>query len=64
MQLTIKRPITNPPLIQDLRADIVPHHQWALRRWFYRTSLWYYHAPSSQPQMSPSPRFYELVDLN
>jgi hypothetical protein len=52
----------HPPLIQGLRADLIPHCRWALQRWFYRTSLWYYHAPSPKPQLKANSRFFELVD--
>ena len=48
--------------ITSLRADLVPHHEWAFRRWFYANPIWYYHCPSTAHQISASGRFYQLID--
>jgi len=48
--------------IDCLQADLVPHRQWALRRWFYANPIWYYHRPSATHEICPQGKFYQLVD--
>lgn len=48
--------------ITGLSADLVPHREWALRRWFYAHPLWYYHGRADTHQLISDPKFYELVD--
>ena len=55
-------PAMELPTISHLQADLVPHRQWALRRWFYANPIWYYHRPSVAHEICPRGRFYELVD--
>jgi hypothetical protein len=50
------------PRMSDLRADLVPHHEWAIRRWFYANPIWYYHRRSAQHEICAGGRFYQLVD--
>jgi hypothetical protein len=48
--------------ISGLRADLVPHHEWAVSRWFYSNPIWYYHRRSFAHEIRLGGRFYELVD--
>lgn len=48
--------------IAGLRAGVVPHHEWASRRWLYANPLWYYHRERSPREGSSGLRSYELVD--
>ena len=50
------------PIITGLRADIVPHEQWAVSKWFFANPLWYYHRLGTDEQIVPDRRFYQLVD--
>jgi hypothetical protein len=45
-----------------LRADIVPHREWGIRRWFYANPIWYYHRPSAAHEICTTGKFYQLVD--
>ncbi|HSU69423.1 MAG TPA: hypothetical protein VLJ39_21230 [Tepidisphaeraceae bacterium] len=51
-----------PTDIGGLRADIVPHRQWAISRWFYANPLWYYHRPSAAHEIHAGSKFYQLID--
>jgi hypothetical protein len=53
-----------PPIrsVSALRADLVPHHEWASRRWFYANPIWYYHRQSTGHEIRTGHRFYDLVD--
>jgi len=46
----------------DLRADLVPHRQWATSRWFYANPIWYYHRPAAEHEICLNRRFLQLVD--
>ncbi len=48
--------------ITGLRADIVPHREFAIRRWFYAHPLWYYHRLADEHHLNTDPKFYQLVD--
>jgi len=48
--------------ISALRADLVPHREWASRRWFYTDPIWYYHRRSADHEVRTGRRFYDLVD--
>ena len=50
------------PSISALSAGLVPHHEWAARRWFYANPIWYYHRQSTEHEIRDARRFYELVD--
>src|SRR5438067_13857656 len=50
------------PKISGLRAGLVPHHEWAISRWFYANPIWYYHRRSAAHEICASGRFYQLVD--
>jgi hypothetical protein len=52
----------DPRPISGLRADLVPHRDWAVSRWFYSNPIWYYHRRSVAHEICPSGRFYRLVD--
>jgi hypothetical protein len=52
----------DPRPISDLRADLVPHREWAVSRWFYSNPIWYYHRRSFDHEIRPGGRFYRLVD--
>src|SRR5438105_3376368 len=49
-------------VITGLRADLVPHRQWALSRWFYANPIWYYHRRSAAHELRAEGKFYQLVD--
>jgi len=48
--------------ITGLSADLLPHRQWAVSRWFYANPIWYYHRRSAAHEIRPSGKFYQLVD--
>jgi hypothetical protein len=48
--------------IGGLSAGLLPHHQWAISRWFYASPIWYYHRRSLAHEMRLGGRFYQLVD--
>ncbi len=50
------------PSITGLRADIVPHWQWATRKWFDAEPLWYYHRAGTDEEIVANRKFYQLVD--
>jgi hypothetical protein len=50
------------PPISGLRADIVPHSLWAISKWFYANSIWYYHKRGTDESKKTDRKFYELVD--
>lgn len=50
------------PLLTGLRADLVPHREWAISRWFYANPIWYYHRRSAVHEIRPTGKFYQLVD--
>jgi len=50
------------PRMTGLRADLAPHRQWALCRWFYANPVWYYWRPSATHELDTRGRFFELVD--
>jgi hypothetical protein len=50
------------PSITGLRADIVPHRQWAVSKWFYANPIWFYHRRGTDEQVVPDRTFYQLVD--
>lgn len=50
------------PAITGLSADLLPHRQWAVSRWFYASPIWYYHRRSAAHEIRPGGRFYQLVD--
>lgn len=52
----------DPSPISGLRADLVPHREWAVSRWFYANPIWYYHRRSAVHEIRPNGRFYQLVD--
>ncbi|MCI0677190.1 MAG: hypothetical protein L0Y42_15620 [Phycisphaerales bacterium] len=54
--------VASPPIITSLRADIVPHREFAGRKWFYANPLWYYHRRGQTGEINPSRKFYKLVD--
>lgn len=49
-------------MISGLSADLLPHREWAISRWFYANPIWYYHRRSADHEICPSGRFYQLVD--
>lgn len=51
-----------PLIITSLRADTVPHCDFALRKWFYANPLWYYHRRQLTGEINPDGKFYTLVD--
>jgi hypothetical protein len=51
-----------PCQITGLRADIVPHDQWAIRKWFYANPLWYYHRTGTVDEIIANRHFFRLVD--
>jgi len=51
-----------PLIITSLRADIVPHREFALRKWFYANPLWYYHRRELAGEITLDGSFYKLVD--
>jgi hypothetical protein len=53
---------TELPPVTGLRADIVPHREWAVRRWFYANPIWYYHRRSAEHEICADGKFYQLVD--
>ena len=55
-------PGMRPSPVTGLRADLVPHRQWGLCRWFYASDLWYYHRPGVAHEVRPDGKFYRLVD--
>src|SRR6185312_8182997 len=48
--------------ITSLSADLLPHRDWAVSRWFYANPIWYYHRRSAAHEIRPSGKFYQLVD--
>lgn len=62
MQTIAERQVSDLPELSDLRADLVPHRQWATRRWFYANPIWYYHRPSADHEIRLTGRFFQLVD--
>ena len=48
--------------ISGLLAGLIPHREWALRRWFYANPIWYYHRRSAAHEIRVGGRFYQLVD--
>jgi len=48
--------------INGLRADLVPHRQWAVSKWFYANYLWYYHRLGTDEEVRTGRNFYKLVD--
>jgi len=50
------------PPISGLRADIVPHRDWPIRKWFYANPLWYYHRKGQDSDIVPNRKFFSLVD--
>ena len=48
--------------ITDLKADIVPHRQWPVSKWFYANELWYYHRLGTDEEVVAGRKFYRLVD--
>src|SRR5438067_8000604 len=48
--------------IRGLQAGLVPHREWAVRRWFYANPIWYYHRRSAAHEIRPTGKFYKLVD--
>lgn len=54
--------ITNPPITTSLRAEIVPQREFALRRWFYASPLWYYHGQGINNELNLDQTFYQRVD--
>lgn len=48
--------------ITGLSADLLPHRDWAVSRWFYANPIWYYHRRSAAHEIRPSGKFYQLVD--
>src|SRR5512146_1091716 len=49
-------------IVTGLRADIVPHREFAIRKWFYSSPLWYYHRAGTTDEIRADRRFYRLVD--
>src|ERR1043165_1765844 len=48
--------------ISGLKADIVPHRQWPVSKWFYANELWYYHRLGTDEEVVTGRKFYKLVD--
>src|SRR2546422_11748574 len=48
--------------ITGLKADIVPHRQWPVSKWFYANELWYYHRLGTDEEVVAGRKFYRLVD--
>jgi hypothetical protein len=48
--------------ITGLRADIVPHREWPVRKWFYANPLWYYHRRGQDNEVIANRKFFSLVD--
>jgi hypothetical protein len=48
--------------ISGLKADIVPHRQWPVSKWFYANELWYYHRLGTDEEILTGRKFYQLVD--
>lgn len=53
---------TAPDTLTGLSAAIVPHREWARRKWFYADPLWYYHRPTADDEVVPDRQFFQLVD--
>ncbi|HEX5243287.1 MAG TPA: hypothetical protein VFW23_08475 [Tepidisphaeraceae bacterium] len=49
-------------VITGLSADLLPHRNWTVSRWFYANPIWYYHRRSAAHEIRPDGRFYKLVD--
>ncbi len=45
-----------------LRADIVPHREWPISKWFYANPLWYYHRKGTDGEIITNRKFFSLVD--
>jgi hypothetical protein len=59
----VVRWIQNPPtLIENLECGMIPLREFPLRKWYYVSPLWYYHAPSTEHRLRLNPKFFELVD--
>jgi len=50
------------PVISTLRADLVPHREMAIRKWYAASSRWYYHRRALPGEHDCSRRFYQLID--
>jgi hypothetical protein len=48
--------------ISGLSANLLPHREWAISRWFYANPIWYYHRRSLVHEIRPAGRFYQLID--
>ncbi|GMU23372.1 MAG: hypothetical protein AMXMBFR13_34500 [Phycisphaerae bacterium] len=48
--------------VAGLSAGLAPHREWALRKWFYASPLWYYHRRGTTPELNENRQFYRLVD--
>jgi hypothetical protein len=59
--VTITAP-TTIPIISALRADLVPHREMAIRRWYYANPLWYYHRLGTATELNTNSKFYQLID--
>jgi hypothetical protein len=46
----------------ELETGLVPRRQFARRRWYHASNLWYYHRPAPLPRLELDQQFYELVD--
>jgi len=59
MTRTIAPPL---PTISTLHAEIVPHREMAIRRWYSASTLWYYHRRAFPGEYECTRRFYQLID--
>lgn len=46
----------------QLETGLIPRQQFARRRWYHASNLWYYHRPGPLPKLQLNDRFYEIVD--
>lgn len=51
-----------PPIITTLRADIVPHREMAIRKWYTASRLWYYHRRSMPSELQITEQLYQMID--
>ncbi|HKQ49794.1 MAG TPA: hypothetical protein VJZ71_17100 [Phycisphaerae bacterium] len=51
-----------PETVSNLDARIIAHRLFPLRKWYYASPLWYYHAPAREHCLRTDSHFYELVD--
>jgi hypothetical protein len=52
------------PTANNLETGLIPREDFARRRWYHASNLWYYHRPAPIPELHPDQQFYELVDAD